>query len=49
MLESLGQNWNCRWTGPLALDVGLLCKNKKESGSTGASSTAAPMPKLVPP
>ena len=36
MLESLGQNWNCRWAGPLALDVGLLCKNKKQRGSAGA-------------
>ena len=36
MLESLGWNWNCRWVDPLALDVGLLCKNKKERGSTGA-------------
>ena len=36
MLESLGRNWNCCWAGPLALDVGLLCKNKKERGSAGA-------------
>ena len=36
MLESLGRNWNCRWAGLLALDVGLLCKNKKERGSAGA-------------
>ena len=36
VLESLGWNWNCRWAGPLALDVGLLCKNKKERGSTRA-------------
>ena len=36
MLESLGRNWNCRWAGLLALDVGLLYKNKKERGSTGA-------------
>ena len=27
--------WN-RWAGPLALDVGLLCKNKKQRGSAGA-------------
>ena len=27
--------WN-RWAGPLALDVGLLCKNKKQRGSVGA-------------
>ena len=25
-----------RWAGPLALDVGLFCKNKKERGSAGA-------------
>ena len=49
VLESLGRNWNCRWAGPLALDVGLLCKNKKEGGSAGASPAAAPMPKSVPP
>ena len=24
--------WNC-WAGPLSLDVGLLCKNKKLKGS----------------
>ena len=38
MLDSLGRNWNCHWAGPLALDVGLLCKNKKERGSAGARS-----------
>ena len=36
MLESLGRNCNCRWAGPLALNVGLLCKNKKQKGSVGA-------------
>ena len=36
MLESLGRNWKIRWAGPLALDVGLLCKNKKERGSARA-------------
>ena len=36
MLESLGRNWNCRWASPLALDVGILCKNKKQKGSVGA-------------
>ena len=36
VLELLGRNWNCRWAGPLALDVGLLYKNKKERGLTGA-------------
>ena len=29
--------------------VALLCKNKKEEGSAGASPVAAPMPKSVPP
>ena len=29
--------------------VGLLCKNKKEGGSAGASPVAALMPKSVPP
>ena len=32
-LQSLGRNWNCRWAGPVALDGGLLFKNKKEGGS----------------
>ena len=27
--------WN-RLAGPLALDVGILCKNKKQRGSAGA-------------
>ena len=36
MLESLGRNWNCRWSGLLALDVGLLCNNKKQRGLEGA-------------
>ena len=31
--------WN-RWAGPLALDVGLLCKNKKQRGS----GRARPLP-----
>ena len=35
MLESLRWNWNCHWAGPLDLDVGLLCKNKKQKGSAG--------------
>ena len=30
-----------------ALDVELLCKNKKEGGSARASPVAAPMPKSV--
>ena len=44
------------WTGLKALDrragyrttAGLVCKNKKEGGSAGASPVAAPMPKSVP-
>ena len=28
-------------------DTALLCKDKKEEGSAGASPVAAPMPKLV--
>ena len=48
-LQSLDRNWNCRWASPLALDGGLLCKNKKEGGSARASPVAAPMPKSVPP
>ena len=44
-----------RWAGPGLLlgwstgtGVALLCKNKKEEGSAGASPMAAPMPKSVP-
>ena len=48
VLGSLGQNQGCCWTGLKALDVALLCKNKKEGGSAGASPVAAPMPKSVP-
>ena len=33
--------------GLQALDVALLCKNKKEGGSARASPVAAPMPKSV--
>ena len=36
MLELLSQNWNCHWAGPLALDIGLLCRNKKQKGSVRA-------------
>ena len=36
MLESLGRNWNCRWAGPLALNVRLLCKSKTERGPARA-------------
>ena len=49
MLESLGRNWNCCWVGPLALDFGLLCKNKKQRESAGARLVAALMPKSVLP
>ena len=30
-----GASWNC-WAGPLALNVGLICKNKKQKGLAGA-------------
>ena len=30
-----GACWN-RWAGPLALDLGLLCNNKKQRGSAEA-------------
>ena len=36
------------WAGLQALDVALLCKDKKEEGSARALPVAAPMPKLVP-
>ena len=48
-----GACWS-RWAGPGLLlgwsagtSVSLLCKNKKEEGSAGASPVAAPMPKSV--
>ena len=45
---SLGRNRNRRWAGPLALDVGLHYKNKKERKRiSGGSSVAALMPKSV--
>ena len=34
--------------GLQTLDVALLCKNKNEGGSAGASPVADPMPKSVP-
>ena len=37
----------CSTAGLHALDVTLLCKDKKEEGSVGASPVAAPMPKSV--
>ena len=49
VLGSLGWNYGCRWAGLQALDVGLLCKSKKEGGSAGASPVAASMPKSVLP
>ena len=50
-LECVGtirSDQDCCWAGLQALDVALLCKNKKEGGSTGASPVATPMPKSVP-
>ena len=38
----------CGTSGLQALDVTLLCKDKKEEGSAGASPVAVPMPKSVP-
>ena len=35
------------WAGLQALDVVLLCKNKKEGGSARTSPVATPMPKSV--
>ena len=46
-LGSSGLKWDCCSAGLQALGVALLCKNKKEGGSTGASPVAAPMPKSV--
>ena len=43
----VGPNLDYCWTGLLALDVALLCKNKKEEGPTRASPVAAPMSKSV--
>ena len=33
--------------GPLALGVGILCKNKRQKRIDGGSPVAAPMPKSV--
>ena len=38
----------CGTVGLQALDVALLCKDKKEEGSAGALPVAAPLPKSVP-
>ena len=35
------------WAGLQALNVALLCKNKKERGSARSSPVTAPMPKSV--
>ena len=35
------------WAGLQAMDVVLLCKDKKEEGPAWASPVAAPMPKSV--
>ena len=45
----LGRNWNYRWAGPVALDIRLLCKNKKQRGIGGGSPIVTLMPKLVLP
>ena len=34
-------------SGPVTLDVGLLCKNKKQKGIGGGSPVASLMPKSV--
>ena len=56
VLGSLGRTWTVvDWSegsrssglNLLALDVALLCKNKKEGGSARASPVVAPMPKSV--
>ena len=44
----VGPVLDCWWVVMQALDMALLCKNKKEGGSAGASPVAAPMPKSVP-
>ena len=44
----VGPDLDYCWAGLQALDVALLCKDKKEEGSAGASPVAAPMPKSVP-
>ena len=41
----VGPDLDCWRAGLQTLDVALLCKNKKEGGSTRASPVAAPMPK----
>ena len=43
----VGPDLDCCWAGLQALDVALLCKNKKEEGPARASPVAAPMPKSV--
>ena len=43
----VGPDLDCCWAGLQALDVALLCKNKKEEGSARASPVAAPIPKSV--
>ena len=44
----IGSEIGLYWVGLQALGVALLCKNKKEGGSAGASPVAAQMPKSVP-
>ena len=36
------------WASPLSLDVGLLCKNKKQRRIGGGSPVTSPMPKSAP-
>ena len=43
----IGPDLDCCWTSLLALDVALLCKNKKEEGSARASPVAAQMSKSI--
>ena len=42
-----GLDWNCRWASLQALDMALLCKDKKEERADRGSPLAAPMPKSV--
>ena len=48
MLLGRSASSGCGSGTPLPLDVGFLCKNKKEGGSAGVSLVAALMPKSVP-
>ena len=48
LLLGWSAGFGCGTAGLQALNVALLCKSKKEEGSTGASPVAALMPKSVP-